>query len=48
MWYFICIIGGAVLEWLASYLIGRSHLKDIVEKDIAYVEAKLAALKKAI
>lgn len=48
MLYLLCLIGGAALEWTASYLIGKFKLKTIVENEVAVLEAKLAALKKKL
>lgn len=48
MFYFLAAVGGAAMEWLASYLIGKYKIKSIIEKDVAYLEAKAAALKKTL
>lgn len=48
MLYILAFAGGVVVEIIAAHLVGRYKIKAIVEKDVAYLEAKAAALKKVI
>lgn len=45
---FLVFLGGIAFEIVLGFLYKKYKVKTIVENDIAYLEAKAAALKKAL
>lgn len=48
MYYALSFIGGIVAEAIAAYLFKRYKINSLLQRDIAYLEAKAAALKKLL